>query len=82
MDYFLNEEQTMLRDLARQIAVERMLPIRAELDEKEEFPHSVYVRSGRRDLFGVVVPEEYGGLGFGALENCVVVEELSGSAAA
>ncbi len=77
MDYFLTEEQIMLRDLARQIAAERMLPIRAELDEKEEFPHSVMSDLADADLFGVVVPEEYGGLGFGAMENCVVVEELS-----
>ena len=77
MDYFLTEEQIMLRDLARQIAVERMLPIRAELDEKEEFPHAIMSDLADADLFGVVVPEEYGGLGFGAMENCLVVEELS-----
>ena len=77
MDYFLTEEQTMLRDLARQIAVERMLPVRAELDEKEEFPHSLMSDLADADLFGVVIPEEYGGLGFGAMENCLVVEELS-----
>ncbi len=77
MDYFLTEEQIMLRDLARQIAVERMLPIRAELDEKEEFPHAIMSDLADADLFGVVVPEEYGGLGFGTMENCLVVEELS-----
>jgi len=38
MDYFLTEEQIMIRDLARQIAVERVVPVRAELDEQEEFP--------------------------------------------
>jgi len=77
MEYFLTEEQIMLRDLARQIAVERMLPVRAELDEKEEFAHEVMKDLAEADLFGVVIPEEYGGLGFGALENCLVVEELS-----
>ena len=38
MDYFLNEEQIMIRDLARQIAEEKIVPVRAELDETEEFP--------------------------------------------
>jgi len=77
MDYFFTEEQTMLRDLARQIAQERILPVRAELDENEEFPTEIMKDLAESDLFGVVIPEEYGGLGFGGLENCIVVEELS-----
>ncbi len=77
MDYFLTEEQTMLRDLARQIATERIMPLRAELDEKERFPQDIMADLAAADLFGVVIPEEYGGLGFGALENCIVIEELS-----
>ena len=38
MDYFLTPEQKMIRDLAKKVAQEKMLPVRAELDEKEEFP--------------------------------------------
>ena len=38
MDYFLNEQQKMMRSLARQIAEEKILPVRAEYDEKEIFP--------------------------------------------
>jgi len=77
MDYFWTEEQIMLRDLARQIARERIVPVRAELDEKEEFPRQLMKDLAAADLFGVVIPEEYGGLGFGCLENCLVVEELA-----
>lgn len=77
MDYFLTEEQQMIRDLARQIAEERILPVRAELDEKEEFPHEIMKDIARADLFGLFVPEEYGGLGKGCLELCLAVEELS-----
>ncbi len=77
MDYFFTEEQEMLRDLARQIAQERMLPVRAELDEKEEFPREIMKDLAEADLFGITIDEEYGGLGFGCLENCIVVEELS-----
>ena len=36
MDYFLNEEQQMIVDIARQITDEKIIPQRAELDEKEE----------------------------------------------
>jgi butyryl-CoA dehydrogenase len=41
MDYFLSEEQIMIRDLARQIAEEKIVPVRAELDETGEFPWDV-----------------------------------------
>jgi butyryl-CoA dehydrogenase len=77
MDYFLTEEQLMIRDLARQIAEERIKPVRAELDEKEEFPHKIIKALAQADLFGLIIPEEYGGLGGGCMENVVCVEELS-----
>ncbi len=77
MDYFLTEEQQMIRDLARQIAEERVVPVRAELDEKEEFPWDVMKVLAQSDLFGLFIPEQYGGLGKGCLELCLAVEELS-----
>lgn len=77
MDYFFTEEQKMIRDLARQIAEERIVPVRSELDEKEEFPREIMEVLAQSDMFGIFVPEEYGGLGMGALELCIAVEELS-----
>ena len=77
MNYFLTEEQVMIRDLARQIAEEKILPVRAHYDETEEFPWDVVKVLGESDLFGVYVPEKYGGMGFGILELCLVIEELS-----
>lgn len=77
MDYFLSEEQQMIRDLARQIAEEKVIPIRAELDEKEEFPWEIMKVLAQSDMFGLFIPEEYGGLGKGCLELCIAVEELS-----
>lgn len=77
MDYFLTEEQQMIRDLARQIAEEKVIPVRAELDEKEEFPWEVMKILAQSDMFGLFIPEEYGGLGKGCLELCIAVEELS-----
>jgi alkylation response protein AidB-like acyl-CoA dehydrogenase len=77
LDYFLTEEQTTIRDLARRVAEERVLPVRAELDEKEEFPWDIIRDIAAADLFRVFVPEEYEGLGGGCFELCLVVEELS-----
>ena len=77
MDYFLTEEQEMIRELCQQIAEERIKPVRAELDEKEEFPAEIMKALAQADLFGIIIPEEYGGLGGGCLENVIAVEELS-----
>jgi butyryl-CoA dehydrogenase len=77
MDYFLTEEQQMIRDLARQIAEEKVVPVRAELDETGEFPWEIMKVLAQSDMFGLFIPEEYGGLGKDSLELCIAVEELS-----
>jgi len=77
LEYFLTEEQKTIKSLARKIAEERILPVRAELDEKEEFPWAIIKDLADADMFRVFVPAEYEGLGGGCLELCLVVEELS-----
>ncbi|MBN1446094.1 MAG: acyl-CoA dehydrogenase family protein [Candidatus Omnitrophica bacterium] len=77
MDYFLTDEQKMVKELAQKIAQEKILPVRAECDEKEEFAWDVVKALAQSDLFGVYIPEEYGGMGFGIFELCLVIEELS-----
>jgi len=77
MDYFLTEDQMMIRDLTRQVAEEKVVPVREELDEKEEFPWEIMNVLAQSDLFGLFIPEEYGGLGKGCLELSIAVEELS-----
>ena len=77
MEYFLTEQQKTIKALARRIAEERILPVRAELDEKEEFPWAIMKDLADADMFRVFIPEEYDGLGGGCLEFCLVVEELS-----
>ena len=77
MEYFLNDLQKTVKQMARTIAEEKILPVRAELDEKEEFPWAIIRDLADTDLLGVYIPEEYGGLGGGCLELCLVIEELS-----
>lgn len=77
MDYFLTEEQQMIKELAARIADEKVAPVARELDEKEEFPYEIMKILAESDLFGVYIPEEYGGLGGGITEQCLVIEELS-----
>ena len=77
MDYFLSEEQIMIRDLARQIAEEKIVPVRSELDETGQFPWDIMKTLAQSDLFGLFIPEEFGGVGKGCLELSIAVEELS-----
>lgn len=77
MDYNLDEEQKEIVEIARRIAEERIKPVRAELDEKEEFPGDLLKVLAQSDLMGIYIPEEYGGLGYGAFELALVMEELS-----
>src|SRR5208283_4879130 len=77
MDYFLTEDQRMIRDLARQIAEEKIVPVRAQLDESGEYPWEIIKVLAQSDMIGLFIPEEYGGLGKGCLELCLAVEELS-----
>jgi alkylation response protein AidB-like acyl-CoA dehydrogenase len=77
LEYFLNEMQSTVKQMAQTIAEEKILPVRAQLDETEEFPRSIMKDLADTDLLGVYIPEEYGGLGGGCFELCLVTEELS-----
>lgn len=77
MDYLLTEKQTMIRDLARQVAEEKIRPVAAEYDEKEEFAWPVIKVMAESDLFGVYIEEKYGGTGGGIFELVLTTEELS-----
>ncbi len=76
MDYFLSEEQDMIVEIAKQITDERIIPHRAELDEKDEFPREILNSMAQADLFGVPIPEEYGGFGGGCLDIVLALEQL------
>lgn len=77
MDYLLTEEQQMIRDLCRQIAEERIRPVAAKYDETGEFAWDIVKVLADADIFGVSIPEEYGGMGGGVLEMALVTEQLS-----
>jgi len=77
MDYGFTEEQKMVQELARKIAVEKALPVRAELDETGHFPWEVVKALAEANLTGIHIEEKYGGIGGGTLEYCIATEELS-----
>jgi len=77
MRYLLTEEQRMIVDICRQIVSERIIPSRAEMDEKGIFPWEIIKEIAKSDLFRLFVPEEYEGMGTGIFEVCLATEELS-----
>jgi len=78
LDYLLTEEQEAIRDLARTIADEEIRPVAAEYDVNGEFPWPIVKKMAEVDLFGILIPEEYGGFGGTLTMNMVLVtEELS-----
>jgi butyryl-CoA dehydrogenase len=77
MNYGLTEQQEMIRDLCRQIAVEKIKPVRAHYDETGEFPHDIFKIFAQSDLCGLYIEEKYGGMGGGVMDLVIAVEELS-----
>lgn len=77
MDYFLSEEEVMVRDTAREISKEKVLPVRKELDETGEFPKDIMDDLAKADLFRIFIPTQYGGLSFSNLALCLAIEEIA-----
>ncbi len=77
MDYGFTEEQQAIKDIAKQITDEMVIPQRAELEKNEQFPSEILKALGKADMMGVYIPEEYGGTGLGSLAYILAIEELS-----
>ncbi|MGB9761463.1 MAG: acyl-CoA dehydrogenase family protein [Caldimicrobium thiodismutans] len=75
--YPLTEEQSLLVELIKRIGEEYIAPFALEWDEKESFDNRPIRALADADLFGIIVPKEYGGLGMGVFEMCLAVEWLS-----
>lgn len=76
-DFGLTEEQKLLRQNVREFAEKEILPVAQELDETETFSVELTKKMGSMGLFGIVVPQEYGGAGMDYLSYAIVVEEIA-----
>jgi acyl-CoA dehydrogenase len=76
LDFKLTEDQDSLIAAARRFTKERIIPVAAEADKKSELPVDVVRAAWEAGLVNVTIPEAYGGLGLGELENTMIVEEL------
>ena len=77
MDFKLNDEQRMIRDVARDFAQKEIAPVAAHFDETGEFPFEIVKKMGALGLMGIEVPEEYGGAGLDTLAYVLAIEEVA-----
>src|SRR3989304_2902995 len=75
--YQMDKKQEMIRMAAREFAESEIKPVAGELDEKEEFSVSLTQKMGEIGLFGMVVPEEYGGQGLDYISYIIAIEEVA-----
>ena len=81
-DFYLSGEQRMIRDLARKVARERVAPHAAAVDETETYPEASIQALIESGLYGIWVPEEYGGTAMGCLALSLAAEEVAYACAA
>jgi len=81
-DFYLTEEQRMIRNLARKVARERIAPHAAYVDESETYPEASIAAILEAGLYGIWVPDEYGGSDLGCLALSLACEEIAWACAA
>lgn len=77
LSYKLDEEHEDLRKSVEGFARDVIAPVIGDLYERGEFPYDIVAQLGRMGLFGLPVPEEYGGMGGDYLALCLALEELA-----
>ena len=77
LSYKLDEEHEELRKSVAEFARDIVAPVIGDLYERGEFPYDIVAQMGRMGLFGLPVPEEYGGMGGDYLALCLALEELA-----
>src|SRR5215467_16372222 len=73
----LSDEQTLLRDTARDIAQNLLAPHAAEWDREARFPKEALAELGRLGFMGVLVPPDYGGAGADHVGYALALEEIA-----
>ena len=77
MDFQLDKQHEMARDLFRQFAENEVKPLAIEVDETEKFPRETVTKMQKYGFMGIPVPKEYGGQGCDPLTYIMCVEELA-----
>jgi alkylation response protein AidB-like acyl-CoA dehydrogenase len=73
----LTDEQKAITEMVRQFADNEIIPVAEEYDHEDKFPEPIVEQMKELGLFGVTIPEEYGGMGLDLTTYAMIVEELS-----
>lgn len=76
MDWGLTADQQMIREMVREFAEAEIKPNASSWDKKKEFPVETFKQLGELGLFGMTVPEKWGGAGLDGVAYCLALEEL------
>jgi len=82
MDFEIPENLRIMQDTIRRFVKQDLEPISQKVEEEDQIPEEVVQQMRELGLFGLAIPEEYGGLGIGTVGECLVYEELSKTNAA
>ena len=82
MDFDLDDSMQALERAVREFATTRVAPVAARHDREQSFPHEVVDEMKGMGLFGLMIPERYGGAGLSTLAYTIAIEELSRADAA
>ncbi|WP_150000481.1 acyl-CoA dehydrogenase family protein [Iodidimonas gelatinilytica] len=77
VDFHLTEEQSLIRDMARQFAQERLLPFAALWDEEKTFPVDAMRAAADLGFAAIYVSEDHGGVGLSRVESALIMEQLA-----
>lgn len=77
IDFSLTDDQKQLQELARKFAKEEIIPKAHHHDHTGEFPREIVKKAWELGLVNTHIPQEYGGLGLGVLDGCIITEEVA-----
>jgi len=77
VDFALTEDQQIFQRMVRDFATNELEPVAAQIDEEERFPSENLNKMAELGLFGVTIPEEYGGSGGDSIHLAIAAEEVS-----
>ncbi|MGG2200393.1 acyl-CoA dehydrogenase family protein [Paenibacillus validus] len=76
MQFTFSEETEAIRQIVREFVANEVEPAAHWIEEHDEIPREIVEKSQELGLFGISIPEEYGGLGIGMVGKCAIYEEL------
>ena len=77
MDFEFSEEQKLVRDMARNFAINELKPVAPSIDVDHKIPDEILKKLSELGFFGVYIPEQYGGAGLDYISYIIVIEEIA-----